>query len=66
MRYTECRMDKIAEEMLQDLEKETVDWVDNFDGSLKEPSVLPAKLPNLLVNGSSGHRRRHGYEHPAT
>jgi DNA gyrase subunit A len=54
MRYTECRIDKIAEEILQDLEKDTVDWVDNFDGSLKEPSVLPAKLPNLLVNGSSG------------
>ena len=54
MRYTECRIDKIAEEILQDLDKDTVDWVDNFDGSLKEPSVLPAKLPNLLVNGSSG------------
>jgi DNA gyrase subunit A len=54
MRYTECRLDKIAEEMLQDLEKETVDWADNFDGTLKEPVVLPSKLPNLLVNGSSG------------
>jgi DNA gyrase subunit A len=54
MRYTECRLEKIAEEMLLDIEKETVDWVDNFDGSLKEPSVLPAKLPNLLINGSSG------------
>ena len=54
MRYTECRLQKTAEEMLNDLDKETVDWVDNFDGSLKEPSVLPSKLPNLLINGSSG------------
>ncbi|HTY47670.1 MAG TPA: DNA gyrase subunit A [Methanomassiliicoccales archaeon] len=54
MRYTECRMEKITEEMLADLEKETVEFVPNFDGSLQEPSVLPAKLPNLLVNGSSG------------
>ena len=54
MRYTECRLAKAAEEMLQDLEKDTVDWMDNFDGTLKEPTVLPAKFPNLLVNGSSG------------
>ncbi|HLF06452.1 MAG TPA: DNA gyrase subunit A, partial [Thermoplasmata archaeon] len=54
MRYTECRLSKAAEELLQDIEKETVDWTDNFDGTLKEPSVLPAKFPNLLVNGSSG------------
>ena len=54
MRYTEVRMDKIADEMLDDLDKETVDFVPNFDESLKEPSVLPAKLPNLLINGSSG------------
>ncbi|MEM0448374.1 MAG: DNA gyrase subunit A [Methanomassiliicoccales archaeon] len=54
MRYTECRLNKLAEEMLVDLEKDTVDWVDNFDSSLKEPSVLPAKLPNLLINGTSG------------
>ncbi|MBI0584606.1 MAG: DNA gyrase subunit A [Methanomassiliicoccus sp.] len=54
MRYTECRLEKIAEDMLQDLDKETVSWVDNFDGSLKEPEVLPAKIPNLMVNGSSG------------
>src|SRR3990170_3114767 len=54
MRYTECRLSKAAEEMLEDIEKETVDWTDNFDGTLKEPSVLPAKFPNLLVNGSSG------------
>ncbi|MCK4455368.1 MAG: DNA gyrase subunit A, partial [Thermoplasmata archaeon] len=54
MRYTECRLLKIADELLADINKDTVDFVDNFDGSLKEPSVLPSKLPNLLVNGSSG------------
>ncbi|NOZ82361.1 MAG: DNA gyrase subunit A [Euryarchaeota archaeon] len=54
MRYTEARLAEIAEEMLADIEKETVDFVPNFDDSLKEPSVLPAKLPNLLINGSSG------------
>ena len=54
MRYTEVRMSKIAEYMLQDIDKETVKFVPNYDESLKEPSVLPAKLPNLLVNGSSG------------
>jgi len=54
MRYTECRLSKVAEELLQDIEKETVEWGDNFDGTLKEPLVLPGKFPNLLVNGSSG------------
>ncbi len=54
MRYTEAKLTKIAEEMLQDIEKDTVDMVPNFDNSLKEPSVLPSKFPNLLVNGSSG------------
>ncbi len=54
MRYTECRMSRIAEEMLADLDKETVDFVPNFDNSLKEPVVLPARIPNLIVNGSSG------------
>jgi len=54
MRYTECRLTKIAEELLFDIDKETVEFVDNFDGSEKEPVVLPGKLPNLLVNGSSG------------
>ena len=54
MRYTEIRMNKIAEEMLQDLEKETVDWQPNYDDSLVEPKVLPTKIPNLLINGSSG------------
>jgi len=54
MRYTEARLRKIAEEMLADLDKETVDLSLNFDDSLKEPTVLPAKIPNLLVNGASG------------
>jgi DNA gyrase subunit A len=54
MRYTEARLSSIAEELLADLEKETIEFIDNFDSSLKEPSVLPAKFPNLLVNGSSG------------
>lgn len=54
MRYTEARMSKIAKLMLQDIDKDTVEWTDNFDGSLKEPVMLPAKLPNLLINGSSG------------
>ena len=53
-RYTESKLMKISSELLQDIEKNTVDFVDNFDGSTKEPIVLPAKLPNLLVNGSSG------------
>ena len=54
MRYTEVRMERIASEMLTDLEKETVDFSPNYDGSLNEPVVLPAKFPSLLVNGSSG------------
>ena len=54
MRYTEVRMSKIAEEMLDDIEKETVDFVPNYDESLKEPSVLPSKVPNLLINGATG------------
>jgi len=54
MRYTEARLAKIAEEMLVDIDKETVAFMPNFDDSLKEPTVLPARLPNLLVNGSSG------------
>ncbi len=54
MRYTEIRMEKIAHELLADLDKETVDFVENYDGTLQMPEVLPAKLPNLLVNGSSG------------
>ncbi len=54
MRYTEVRMAKIAEVMLEDIEKETVDFVPNYDESLKEPSVLPSKVPAILINGSSG------------
>lgn len=54
MRYTEVRMSRVAEEMLADIDKETVDFVPNYDESLKEPTVLPAKVPNLLINGSSG------------
>lgn len=54
MRYTEARMSQLAMEMLNDLDKETVDFVDNFDGSLQEPVVLPAAIPNLLVNGATG------------
>jgi DNA gyrase subunit A len=54
MRYTEARLSALAEELLGDIEKETVDWIDNFDGSLKEPLVLPSKIPNLVVNGSAG------------
>lgn len=53
-RYTEAKLQKIAEEMLLDIDKDTVDFVPNFDGSLKEPTVLPSKIPNLLINGSAG------------
>jgi len=54
MRYTEARMAKIAQEMLTDIKKETVKFVDNFDATLKEPTVLPARIPNLLLNGADG------------
>lgn len=54
MRYTEARMTPYALQMLRDIEKETVDFVPNFDEEEKEPSVLPARIPNLLVNGSNG------------
>jgi DNA gyrase subunit A len=54
MRYTEVRMSKIAHEILADLDKETVDFIENYDGSESEPSVMPTRIPNLLVNGSSG------------
>ena len=53
-RYTECRLEKIASELLADLDKETVDFVPNYDGKEREPSVLPTRIPNLLINGSSG------------
>ncbi|MHB1377184.1 MAG: DNA gyrase subunit A [Candidatus Humimicrobiaceae bacterium] len=54
MRYTEARLSEFAEEILADLDKETVEFIDNFDGTLQEPAILPAKIPNLLINGSSG------------
>ena len=54
MRYTECRLAQISDTLLEDIDRETVDWTDNFDASLKEPSILPARLPNLLANGASG------------
>ena len=54
MRYTEARLATIADELLADIDKETVDFMPNFDESLQEPLVLPTKVPNLLVNGSSG------------
>jgi DNA gyrase subunit A len=54
MRYTECRLTPLAEEMMQDIDRDTVDWVDNYDGTRQEPTVLPAKLPQLLLNGQMG------------
>ncbi len=54
MRYTEARLAPLAIELLSDIDKDTVDWAENFDGSLEEPTVLPARVPNLLINGSSG------------
>jgi DNA gyrase subunit A len=54
MRYTECRLSKMSGDILADIEKQTIDWTDNFDGSLKEPVVLPSRVPNLLINGSTG------------
>ena len=54
MRYTEIRMSRIAQELLEDIDKETVDYIPNYDGTEREPAVLPTRLPNLLVNGSSG------------
>ena len=54
MRYTEARMTKLAEELLSDIEKDTIDFIPNYDESLEEPKVLPSRFPNLLVNGSSG------------
>src|SRR3989344_4262522 len=54
MRYTEARMSRLAEEMLRDIDKDTVDWQDNYDGTKQEPTVLPARVPQLLLNGSVG------------
>lgn len=54
MRYTEARMSKVSMELLRDINKDTIDYQDNYDGSEREPIVLPARFPNLLVNGSAG------------
>ena len=65
MRYTEVRMARIASELLADIEKETVEFQPNYDDTLREPALLPAKIPNLLMNGCGGNRGRNGDEHPA-
>ena len=65
MRYTEARLARLATEMLRDIDADTVDFTPNYDESRQEPLILPARFPNLLVNGSSGHRGRDGDEHPA-
>ena len=65
MRYTEARLTAIAAEMLADIDKDTVDFEDNYDGTQKQPSVLPAKLPEPADQRLVGHRRRHGDQHPA-
>ena len=64
-RYTECRMAPLAMEMVRDIDEDTVDFKPNYDGRTQEPVILPARFPNLLVNGSVGHRGRHGHQHPA-
>ena len=65
MRYTEARLTAISAEMLADIDKDTVDYEDNYDGTQKEPTVLPAKLPEPADQRLVGHRRRHGDQHPA-
>ena len=65
MRYTEADSSRLATEMLRDIDADTVDFGPNYDESRQEPLVLPARFPNLLVNGVDRHRRRHGDEHPA-
>ena len=65
MRYTEARLAKIATEMLGDIEKDTVEWTDNFDGTLKEPTVLPCRAPQPSRERRQRHRGRHGDQHPA-
>jgi DNA gyrase subunit A len=66
MRYTEARFKKIAEDMLEDIDKNTVDFQNNFDDSLQEPTVLPTKIPQLLVNGASWNCCRYGYQYDAS
>ena len=63
---TECRLAQLAMLMLDGIDEDTVDFVHNYDGQDREPVVLPARFPNLLVNGSQGDRRRHGHQHPAS
>jgi len=65
MRYTEARFAKAGEALLEDIDKETVDFQPNYDESLKEPLVLPARFPNLLVNGCRRHCGWHGHQHSA-
>ena len=65
MRYTEARLSRLATEMLRDIDEDTVDDTPTYDDRRTEPLVLPSRVPNLLINGSSGHRGRHGDEHPA-
>ena len=65
MRYTESRLDPLAMEMLRDIDEDTVDFGPNYDGRTQEPTILPARFPNLLVNGSRRHRGRHGHQDPA-
>ncbi len=63
MRYTEARLERISSEMLDDIDKETVDFNPNYDDSMQEPTVLPAKLPNLLINGCRWYRCWYGNQH---
>ena len=65
MRYTEVRRAKIAHALTEDIDKDTVEFRDNYDGTEREPVVLPSRFPNLLVNGSVRHRRGHGDQYPA-
>ena len=65
MRYTEARMTRLAAELLRDIKENTTDFQENFDGSLEEPTVLPAALPNLLVNGGDGIAVGNGHQNPA-
>ena len=65
MRYTEAKLTKYADVLLGELAHGTVDWVPNFDGTMEEPAILPARLPNLLAERHAGHRGRHGDRHSA-
>ena len=65
MRYTECRLARVSDELLTEIDQDTVPFRPNYDGTKTEPVVLPARLPNLLVQRRHRHRRRHGHEHPA-